>query len=995
MARSCPALTDNLTSSSPFATGLPLTLACWVKPTSTGSNRAYMGIGVSGSAFNRHTLSLDFNGTNFVSAQTTGASATAESVTSAAITTGAWHLPSASWTSATSRNSYLDGASKGGSGSNQGPTGINHFRVSGRSDGSGGAVAGLIAHLMGWLRVLTDLEHATLGAGVHPRALACDYYCRLNQNASPETADVGSMSLTVTGTTFSNADMPVVGTWWTAAAQGNLSYTQGTPITAIDLATKFEDVSSAFTGSVRQLSAPGAATTANGAGSASNTLVVTSAAGFAANSYCSITNSTTPTLILAISGTTLLLATTRTWANGDSVYPIAHTAKTFTGLTFTGNSFGGTPAAGDVGSYTGLFFRATNNTTATLIADSAIFNMTVASSGAAASFTAGPTLTGPTTDGYAFSATSNQTATWWQAAFLKGSATPTATNIINGTGTGYVAHQSTALTLNVSGTNTLTGLTLPVYDVYHCLTNGNGNSAVVSFTDQLKAPPSGKQYVRAVMTPITAITKANPAAVTCVAHGRSTGDDVEIYGVSGMTQINNALTTLTKVDADHFTLDGIDSTGYSTYTSGGFATWGQSVANGSSTAVVTGDVFVCDAADQGGVPITLTAQGVPSLATVGDGSRRKAVFDAYSVSLGALIGSATDYVNNRVPIAPNSPNVIPAVFLPLNTAASVTIATLAVDPEGDTLTPTTSSSYPAGLSGALTGTPTVAAITTMTWTWTDAANETATGDLNIVTGNVTVPNLIGKTQSQIDSALAAVYLTANYGDQDDPNPAGPAALGLAIVQNPLANVAVAPNSVVNVTRSTGNAAPITPPVSPAVVERFSNQLVQELQPLNPLSPSYLSGAEPREVADVCGIGASDQPGSLYRFFKVPSNARIVTLEAISDANPNPTGSNYCIGVRQPYARGGALPTTARRDPIPLAAQILCSNITLDTERPRWTSVYEPSVVGLNPSKTNYVLRVWELLGLTADPNQIYEVVVTAKNPGTLGGNLALRMSYVR
>lgn len=978
MARNLATLSDNLTSNSPFATALPLTMALWVKPTSVGLNNTYMSLGVSGSQFNRWSLTTDFNNTKFVSAQTTGASATAESVTSVALTSGAWHLIAASWASATSRTSYLDGANKGTSSSNQAPSGVNHFRSSGRADGSGAASASLEAHLIGWVRALTDLEHATLATGVHPRALACDYYCRLNQNASPETADVGTMSLTVTGTTFSNADMPVVGTWWTATAQGNLSYTQGTPITAIDLATKFEDVSSAFTGSVRQLSAPGAATTANGSGTASNTLVVTSAAGFAANSYCSITNSTTPTLILAISGNTLLLATARTWANLDSVYPIAHTAKTFTGLTFTGNSFGGTPAAGDVGSYTGLFFRATNNTTAALIADSASFNMTVASSGAAPSFTAGPTLTSANTDGYSFSATCNQTATWYLVAMLKGSTAPTGAQVKSGSPAGFVARTSGALTAATPGTLSITALTLPVHDLYHVVDNGSGTSAVVALTDQLKAPPSGKRYVRAVMTPITGITKANPASVTCVGHGRSTGDDAEIFGVSGMTQINGALTTLTKVDADHFTLDGIDSTGYSTYTSGGFATWGQSVAYNASTAIVTGDVFVSDATDQGGVPITLTPQGVPSFDTVGDGSRRKAVFDAYSVSLGAMIGPATDYVNNRVPIAPNSPNVIPGVFLPLNTAANVSIATLAVDPESDTLTPTTGSSYPTGLSAALTGTPTVAGITTMTWTWTDAANETATGDLNIVTGNVTVPNLSGKTQSQIDSALAAVYLSAVYGNQDDPNPSGPAAAGLGIFQNPLAGQAAPPNSTVTVALSTGNAPPVTTPI-PAVGVLKSPQL-QSAESLGALSLS-----EVFEAFGLITMGSADVAGQVYRVCRIPAGARVSDVQIMNDANPS--GSLYRIGVVMPGT--GAL-IVAGSD------GILAPAISLDVSRPTWTSVFSPALAGSTSSVANIGLRIWELLGLSADPSPadkdvFYNVAMTAITPGAQGANVMVRI----
>jgi len=70
-------------------------------------------------------------------------------------------------------------------------------------------------------------------------------------------------------------------------------------------------------------------------------------------------------------------------------------------------------------------------------------------------------------------------------------------------------------------------------------------------------------------TDITAATKANPCQVTSAAHGLTTGDRVFIKNVGGMTEINNLQFVVTVIDVDNFTLDGIDSTGDTTYTSGG------------------------------------------------------------------------------------------------------------------------------------------------------------------------------------------------------------------------------------------------------------------------------------------------------------------------------------------------------------------------------------------------------------------------------------------
>jgi hypothetical protein len=68
---------------------------------------------------------------------------------------------------------------------------------------------------------------------------------------------------------------------------------------------------------------------------------------------------------------------------------------------------------------------------------------------------------------------------------------------------------------------------------------------------------------------ITAISQANPAAVTSVAHGLTTGDVVRIINVEGMVEVNNLNFTVTKSTDDVFTLNATDSTGYTAYTSGG------------------------------------------------------------------------------------------------------------------------------------------------------------------------------------------------------------------------------------------------------------------------------------------------------------------------------------------------------------------------------------------------------------------------------------------
>ena len=75
---------------------------------------------------------------------------------------------------------------------------------------------------------------------------------------------------------------------------------------------------------------------------------------------------------------------------------------------------------------------------------------------------------------------------------------------------------------------------------------------------------------------ITAITKANPAVVTCGTHGLSDGDQVYITDAGGMTEINDsrlyytvANKTATTFEVQDRDGNNVDSTAFTTYTSGG------------------------------------------------------------------------------------------------------------------------------------------------------------------------------------------------------------------------------------------------------------------------------------------------------------------------------------------------------------------------------------------------------------------------------------------
>lgn len=69
---------------------------------------------------------------------------------------------------------------------------------------------------------------------------------------------------------------------------------------------------------------------------------------------------------------------------------------------------------------------------------------------------------------------------------------------------------------------------------------------------------------------ISAATRANPVVITTSSnHGLSTGDTVYIRSVSGMSQINDRVYTITRVNNTRFSLNGVNGSSYNSYSSGG------------------------------------------------------------------------------------------------------------------------------------------------------------------------------------------------------------------------------------------------------------------------------------------------------------------------------------------------------------------------------------------------------------------------------------------
>lgn len=116
---------------------------------------------------------------------------------------------------------------------------------------------------------------------------------------------------------------------------------------------------------------------------------------------------------------------------------------------------------------------------------------------------------------------------------------------LNATGNGFEANSYGGINLTVSGS----GIT----------SFGPANISGNYFEEQ---------YLKSTSS-ITDITNASTTTVTATGHGLETGDYVYLTDIGGTTELNGKTLQITKGDDDNFSLDGIDSTNYGSYTSGG------------------------------------------------------------------------------------------------------------------------------------------------------------------------------------------------------------------------------------------------------------------------------------------------------------------------------------------------------------------------------------------------------------------------------------------
>lgn len=147
-----------------------------------------------------------------------------------------------------------------------------------------------------------------------------------------------------------------------------------------------------------------------------------------------------------------------------------------------------------------------------------------------------------------------------------------------------------------------------------------------------------------------------------------------------------------------------------------------------------------------------------------------------------------------------------------------------------------------------------------------------------------------------------------------------------------------------------------------------------------MNPLYLIGGVLREQVGTVEIAAADEDTSVYRLGRVHSSWRVSQLTLFNDAITS--GATFDVGLYATAANGGAA----------VDANAFADNIALTSASLTGTELLNESgsVVGVEDIEQ----QVWQVAGLSADPNVYYDIALTGDSVGSGAGTVSLRTRYV-
>lgn len=146
-----------------------------------------------------------------------------------------------------------------------------------------------------------------------------------------------------------------------------------------------------------------------------------------------------------------------------------------------------------------------------------------------------------------------------------------------------------------------------------------------------------------------------------------------------------------------------------------------------------------------------------------------------------------------------------------------------------------------------------------------------------------------------------------------------------------------------------------------------------------LTPAHMVRGIVYQATGVYSKVAGDGDGSIIRFARVRSSDRIVSAGI---GNVALSGCTDCdLGFYRTAADGGAV----------VGVDKLFDGQSMASARATPTNLLGAGTNGVPTASLE--MRVWELLGLTSDPQVEYDVALTMNTAGSAAGAIALHLNY--
>lgn len=143
-----------------------------------------------------------------------------------------------------------------------------------------------------------------------------------------------------------------------------------------------------------------------------------------------------------------------------------------------------------------------------------------------------------------------------------------------------------------------------------------------------------------------------------------------------------------------------------------------------------------------------------------------------------------------------------------------------------------------------------------------------------------------------------------------------------------------------------------------------------------ISPTYLSGGRLREAVGTVETAAADDDGSVYRFVRLPSHARVSEITILHDSIT--AGTVYDVGLYRTAEDGGAV----------VDADCFATNVDISTGTAVGTHVTFEALDIANIEK-----RLWEVAAASTDPQIMYDLCLTGDTVGSAAGTISVRVRY--